>query len=36
MNDDPLSPVKGIINGLLYSIPIWIIVGLIAWWVMTR
>lgn len=36
MNQDPLSLVKGIINGLLISIPIWVIVGLIVWWVMIR
>jgi hypothetical protein len=29
-----LSPAKGIINGLLFSIPIWIVIGLIFWWVM--
>jgi hypothetical protein len=33
MNQDPLSPARGIINGLLISIPIWVIVGLIVWWV---
>jgi hypothetical protein len=31
--NDPLSPARGIINGLLISIPIWIVVGLIVWWV---
>ena len=31
--EDPLSPARGIINGLLISIPIWIVVGLIVWWV---
>jgi hypothetical protein len=29
LKDDPLL---GIINGLLISIPIWIVVGLIVWW----
>ena len=31
--DEPLSPARGIINGLIISIPIWIVVGLIVWWV---
>lgn len=31
--EDSLSPARGIINGLLISIPIWVIVGLIVWWV---
>jgi hypothetical protein len=31
--NDSLSPARGIINGLLISIPIWVIVGLIVWWV---
>jgi hypothetical protein len=31
--EDSLSLTRGIINGLLISIPIWIVVGLIAWWV---
>lgn len=30
--EDPLSPAKGIINGLKISIPIWIVIGLLAWW----
>ena len=33
VNEDPLSAARGIINGLIFSIPIWaIIVGLYQLW----
>jgi hypothetical protein len=34
MDQNNLSPARGIIIGLLFSIPIWIVIGLIIWWVM--
>jgi len=30
-SQDSLAPAKGIINGLLFSIPIWLVIGLIIW-----
>ena len=27
---------RGIVYGILFSIPIWVIIGLIIWWVATR
>lgn len=28
---DPLGPAKGIMNGILYSIPIWFLIGMVAY-----
>ena len=33
MKPNDSSPARGIINGLIISIPIWIVIGLIVWWV---
>ncbi len=29
--DDPIAPVRGIVNGLLLALPFWIFV-MLAWW----
>ncbi|MDP4224868.1 MAG: hypothetical protein Q8910_00660 [Bacteroidota bacterium] len=31
IDSDPLSPAKGIVRGLLYSLPIWIAAGFVLW-----
>lgn len=28
---EDLRPAKGIINGLIFSVPIWIIIGVVIW-----
>ena len=36
MNDDPLAAARGMVNGLLLSLFLWIVIGVIGWafWVL--
>ncbi len=29
--DDPFAPMRGIVNGLLMTLPFWLLVGLVIW-----
>jgi hypothetical protein len=31
IDSDPLSPARGIVRGLLYSLPIWVAAGFVLW-----